>query len=65
MSNKEPEKTHSDYYFENGYLVFTEYFLFKRGICCGSGCRHCPYEPRYNKGNRQLREEIKEKYPAT
>lgn len=33
-----------DYYTdENGNLVFTEYFLKKRGFCCGSGCRHCPY----------------------
>jgi hypothetical protein len=32
-----------DYYFENGYIVFTEKFLKDRGYCCGSGCRHCPY----------------------
>lgn len=32
-----------DYYIEDGYWVFTEYFLQKRGYCCGSGCRHCPY----------------------
>ncbi|MDX2281712.1 MAG: DUF5522 domain-containing protein [Saprospiraceae bacterium] len=32
-----------DYYIENGYFVFTEYYLKKRGTCCGSGCRHCPY----------------------
>jgi hypothetical protein len=28
---------------ETGYLVFTEKFLARRGECCGSGCRHCPY----------------------
>ena len=34
-----------DYYFsEEGYLVFTEQYLLKRGYCCGSGCRHCPYD---------------------
>ena len=22
---------------------FTEKFLLKRGYCCESGCRHCPY----------------------
>jgi len=65
MSQKDSEKAHSDYYFENGYLVFTEFYLFKRGICCGSGCRHCPYEPRHNKGNCQLNEQVKNKYPAT
>jgi Family of unknown function (DUF5522) len=35
----EPE----DYYFEGEYLVFTAAYHLKRGICCGSGCRHCPY----------------------
>lgn len=33
-----------DYYFENGFLVFTEYYLKSRGYCCGNGCRHCPYK---------------------
>ncbi len=32
-----------DYYFEKGLMVLTEQFLRKRGCCCGSGCRHCPY----------------------
>ncbi|MCC7464819.1 MAG: hypothetical protein IT261_01035 [Saprospiraceae bacterium] len=32
-----------DYYLEKGYWVFTEHYLLKRGQCCGSGCRHCPY----------------------
>ncbi|MGA3048697.1 MAG: DUF5522 domain-containing protein [Terracidiphilus sp.] len=35
----EPE----DYYFEGPYMVFTEAYHLKRGFCCGSGCRHCPY----------------------
>lgn len=26
-----------------GYSVFTELAHQKRGYCCGSGCRHCPY----------------------
>jgi len=33
-----------DYYMENGFLVFTESYHIKRGYCCGSSCRHCPYE---------------------
>jgi hypothetical protein len=33
-----------DYYVENGLLVFTAAFLRKRGYCCESGCRHCPYD---------------------
>ncbi|MBL7964562.1 MAG: hypothetical protein JNM31_12060 [Flavobacteriales bacterium] len=33
-----------DYYFSpEGYLVFTEQYHRKRGYCCQSGCRHCPY----------------------
>jgi len=32
-----------DYYIENGNFVFTENYLKKRGYCCESGCRHCPY----------------------
>ena len=32
-----------DYYLEQGRYVFTESFLKKRGYCCQSGCRHCPY----------------------
>ena len=26
-----------------GYTVFTAGFLARRGSCCDSGCRHCPY----------------------
>jgi hypothetical protein len=32
-----------DYYMENGFVVFTDIYLQKRGFCCQSGCRHCPY----------------------
>jgi len=32
-----------DYYWENGFMVFTAIYLEKRGFCCRSGCRHCPY----------------------
>lgn len=28
---------------DSGYTVFTELAHKKRGYCCGSGCRHCPY----------------------
>ena len=29
---------------ETGFFVLTEYYLAQRGHCCGSGCRHCPYD---------------------
>jgi hypothetical protein len=32
-----------DYYLEKGFVVFTAKYLLKRGFCCRSGCRHCPY----------------------
>ena len=33
----------TDYYLEDGLMVLTEGFLLRRGYCCDSGCRHCPY----------------------
>jgi hypothetical protein len=33
----------TDYYLEGEMMVFTESFLKRRGFCCESGCRHCPY----------------------
>lgn len=34
-----------DYYIERNRWVFTEEYLRKRGFCCFSNCRHCPYKP--------------------
>lgn len=44
----------SDFYIENGLQVMTEQYHIKRGYCCGSGCRHCPFEPKTQKGNTTL-----------
>ena len=46
-----------DFYFTpEGYVVWTEAYHLKRGYCCQSGCRHCPYgnspEDRRKKGLR-------------
>lgn len=36
----EPE----DFYLSpEGYIIFTENYHLKRGYCCKSGCKHCPY----------------------
>jgi len=43
-----------DWYFENGLLVYTAAYHLERGFCCGSGCRHCPYEPRHVAGNTKV-----------
>lgn len=32
-----------DYYCEGAAIVFTARYLLRRGYCCESGCRHCPY----------------------
>lgn len=32
-----------DFYYENGLIVFTAAYHLKRGSCCNSGCRHCPF----------------------
>jgi Family of unknown function (DUF5522) len=33
-----------DFYYEGPYLVFTAAYHLKRGYCCNSDCRHCPYK---------------------
>lgn len=33
-----------DYYLSpEGFIVFTSTYHLKRGYCCKSGCKHCPY----------------------
>ncbi|HRG31841.1 MAG: hypothetical protein IPJ83_12380 [Saprospiraceae bacterium] len=45
LSDSDPESGESgkDFYLENGFIVFTASYHLKRGYCCRSGCRHCPY----------------------
>ncbi len=33
-----------DAYQEGPYVVFTAQYHLRRGYCCNSGCRHCPYK---------------------
>ena len=41
-----------DYYInEQGFKVFTEKYHLKRGYCCESGCKHCPYG--FKKNNKK------------
>jgi hypothetical protein len=42
----QPQKLISgDYYFNaQGLMVFTAQYHLRRGSCCGSGCKHCPYQ---------------------
>lgn len=50
-----------DYYLEEGRIILTEKYLKNRGKCCGSGCRHCAYEPPYQKGNPKLKQYLDNK----
>jgi hypothetical protein len=38
------ELAREDFYYEGPYLVFTAAYHLKRGYCCNSDCRHCPYK---------------------
>ncbi|MGC2463310.1 MAG: DUF5522 domain-containing protein [Steroidobacteraceae bacterium] len=33
-----------DFYLEGGRMVCTAANHLRRGYCCGSQCRHCPYQ---------------------
>jgi len=42
-----PPVAGQDYYLDEfGRMVFTAAYHLKRGHCCDSGCRHCPYPQR-------------------
>lgn len=43
FSSKPKLKDDEFYYSPEGYLVFTEKYLSKKGFCCQNGCKHCPY----------------------
>ncbi|MFN3530044.1 MAG: DUF5522 domain-containing protein [Bacteroidia bacterium] len=46
-----------DFYFnEHGLMVFTARYHQKRGYCCKSGCRHCPYGYGQQPGPQKARE---------
>jgi len=32
-----------DFYYHDGKMVFTKKYHLKRGTCCKSECKHCPY----------------------
>jgi len=44
IANRSAPLGPEDFYIENGLMVFTAAYHLKRGTCCGSGCRHCPYD---------------------
>jgi hypothetical protein len=50
------------YYNEDGLIVFTEKYHLNKGICCGNGCKHCPYDHEnvFEQKQSQLRNNEKE-----
>jgi hypothetical protein len=55
-TKKSPEP---DFYKDdNGRIVMTESYHIKRGSCCGSKCKHCPYEPLYEKGSKTIQKSL-------
>ena len=43
-----------DYYInQDDKYVFTESYHLKRGYCCNSGCKHCPYKLNVNENNKE------------
>jgi hypothetical protein len=40
---REPLRS-EDFYMEGPYLIFTAAYHLRRGYCCNSDCRHCPYK---------------------
>ena len=42
--SKKSQLDPEDFYLSpEGYIVFTEKYLLKRGYCCKNACKHCPY----------------------
>lgn len=53
-----PKPEPDEFYFsEEGFIVFTEKYHLKRGYCCQSGCKHCPYG--YNKKTGTIEKGLK------
>jgi hypothetical protein len=51
-----PKLQPNEFYYDNqGRIVMTEEYHKRRGSCCGSGCKHCPYEPKHLKGTKNLK----------
>jgi hypothetical protein len=52
-NEKKPIEGEDYYLTPEGYRCFTEKYHLKRGYCCKSGCRHCPYG--YDKKTGQIK----------
>ena len=41
--NKKNNVEDDFYYSTDGYIIFNEKYHLKRGYCCKSNCKHCPF----------------------
>ncbi|MBA3442570.1 MAG: hypothetical protein H0T92_22160 [Pyrinomonadaceae bacterium] len=41
-------------------MVFTARYHLARGYCCGSCCRHCPYDLMATKGTTHMRDDVRD-----
>ena len=57
FSNQSKLAKEDFYKSKDGYIIFTEKYNLKRGYCCKSGCKHCPYG--YNKETDSLKKKKK------
>ncbi len=58
--NNRTKLEEGDFYMsDDGYMVFTEKYHLKRGYCCKSGCKHCPYGYDKNTGRFRKKSEAK------
>jgi len=40
LANLDPDEYYKS---PEGYIIYTEKYLLKRGYCCQNSCKHCPY----------------------
>jgi len=48
------------YYMDGTRVVFTALYHIQRGECCGNKCKHCPFDPYYEKGSTTIQKEFLE-----
>ncbi len=57
FSNQSKLAKEDFYKSKDGCIIFTEKYHLKRGYCCKSGCKHCPYG--FNKKTYSLKKKLK------
>ena len=58
IEGESEELSPSYFYIEDGKHVFTKEFHLSRGYCCGNLCRHCVYDPKHVKNNKNIKKDF-------